>query len=126
MGVVVSDESFRAVVALFFLGIVFGCRWAGDTVFSVPEREFRWTDTFVGVLFVDHLSSVDDLAFTFVVGWVEGSWGITFHEFASLSNVVVNVVLWAGLASLINGVINVWSGASDAVVEDFVESPWAA
>jgi hypothetical protein len=126
VGVVVSDESFRTVVALFFLGVVFSVGWASHTIFSVPEGKFRWADTFVGLLFVDHLSFLDDLAFTLVGGWVEGSWGITFHEVASLGGVVVNVVLRAGLASLVNSVINVWSGASDAVVEDFIESSWAA
>jgi hypothetical protein len=36
MGVVISDKSFRAVIALFLLLIKFSSGWACHTIFSVP------------------------------------------------------------------------------------------
>jgi hypothetical protein len=126
VGVVVSDESFRAVVTLFFFGIIFSSSWAGDTIFSVPEWKVRRADTLFCFLLVDHLSPVDHLAFTFVVGGVNDSWSVTFGKVASLSGVVVKGVLWTRLASLVDSVVNVWSGAPHAVVENFVKSSWTA
>lgn len=125
MAVVVSDETFWAVVALFFLWIVFCGRRAGDTVFTVPEWKVAWTDAFVGVVLVSHDGSIDSLALALVVDWIQSSWGIAFEAFASASDIVVKVIGWAWLASLVSNVENVWRSALNAVVEDFIESSWA-
>lgn len=102
MTVDISNEAFWTVIALFFLGVVFGVLWAGDTVLSIPEREVGWADAFVGVVGVDHLRSVDDFAFALVVGGVDGSWWVALEAFASLGDVAVEVALWARLACLVD------------------------
>ena len=98
MAVVVSHESFWAVVALFFLWIILSCRWACNTVFTVPKWQVAWANALVGVFLVNHLSSVDGFAFTLVGDWVHGSWGLALETFASSGDFTVSVVSRAWFA----------------------------
>ncbi len=127
MAAVISDESIWAVVALVFLRIELGSNWTGNAIFTVPERQVWWAVAGL-VLFVP------DLLISLLISWAfanvisgELSWEFTWHlAVALLGCVVVHVISWAGSASLVNWVEDVWSCALNTVVGDFNEALWAA
>ena len=100
MAVLISDESVWAVIALVFLRIEGGSRWADDTVFTVPEWEVEWT-------LAGFVSIAPDSSGTLLIGWAftdvistEVSWKFAWDfAVALLSGVVEYVIGWAWFAS---------------------------
>ena len=128
MSGVISDESFRAVVALMFLGIEFSTSWADDTVFTVPKWEFWWAVAGLTSRIPDHwVSLLIGWAFTLSVGWVDLSWGWTWNfTVTSVELSVVEMALWARLTFSTDSVPEERSSTLNAIVTNFIISCGAA
>ena len=128
MSIWISDESFRAVVALLFLGIEISSNWANNTVFTVPKWEFWWADAGIISLIPSHgISLLIWWALALFVGGVDLSWGWA-RNFAvtSVELRVIEVALWARLAFSALGVPEERSFTLNAKVADFIISSGAA
>ena len=97
MAVLISFKSVWAVIALLFLRIECGSRWADDTVFTVPEWEVEWTLAgFVSITPDSSGTLLIGWAFALSAGWVVCSGGIAWDgAFASLGGWVIDVIGWA-------------------------------
>ena len=126
MAVVISYESFWAVIALFLFWVVFSCRRTSNTIFSIPKRKILRTNAFICVSFVCHLSPIDNFTFTLIVDWIQNSWSFTTKTFTSVCNVVVNMVSWTSFTFVIDWIEKVWSSTSYTVIVYFDESFWTA
>lgn len=128
MAVVVSGESFRAVIALVFLRIVLSSSWALDAVFSVPEWEFRWAlARFVFGVPDSSVSFFVGRAFTLSGSGVDLPWGGAWDfAIASVELGVVEVSLRARLAFSANGIPEKRGSTLNTVVSDFIISSRAA
>ena len=126
MAFVISYKSFWTVITLFLFWVVFSCGRTSNTIFSVPKRKILRTNAFVCVRFVCHLSSIYYFTLTLVVDWIQNSWSFTSETFASVCNVVVNMITWTSFTFVINWIEKVWSSTSYTVIVYFDESFWTA
>jgi hypothetical protein len=97
MAVEVSNESIRAVITLVFLGVEFSSSWADNTVFTVPEWEFRWAlASLVSSAPNSSVSLLIGRAFALSGSWVDLSWGFTWNvAVTSVEGWVIEMTLWA-------------------------------
>ena len=124
----ISDESFWAVIALFFLWIKFGSNWADNAVFTVPEWEFCWAAAgFVGWVPGHGVTLLIGWAFALFCGWVDLSWGWTWDfTVTSVELNIVEMTLWARLTFSTDSIPEERSGTLNTIVTNFIISSWAA